>query len=246
MPYSSLLVTAHADDASPLLQSDLKSHVLHLPLEEYNYSVEKEQALALDESFESFEFVIHANKRNTAYFLNWLDESGQSERAKKRIHLTGDSNSAELLERAGIPAIVPKPDARPIDILEFMLRISRSGGVLYPCPEGSAEEMPGLLHELEIPVSEFYVCKSATLQMETLISYRESVKNNPPDAILFHSRGSIIRIQTAFPELNLSTVTKISASAGVSWKMRKEGFEPDHEAGGTWRSVVDYLSSMEK
>jgi hypothetical protein len=244
MPYSNLLVTAHADDASPLLQTDLKSHILHLPLEEYNYNVEKEQALALEESFESFEFFIHANKRNTAWFLKWLEESRLTERAKKRIHLTGDGNSAELLEKAGIPAIVPKPDARPIDILEFMLRISRSGGVLYPCPEGSAEEMPGLLHELEIPVSEFYVCKPATLLSETLNRYRESVKNNPPDAILFHSRGSIIRIQTAFPELDLSTLTKISASAGVSWKMRKEGLEPDYEAGGTWRSVVEYLNSV--
>jgi uroporphyrinogen-III synthase len=243
MPYSNLLVTAHADDASPLLQSEFKSRLIHLPLEEYNYGVEQEQALALDESFENFEFIIHANKRNTAYFLNWLEENGQTERAKKRINMTGDSHAADLLEKAGIPAIVPKPDARPIDILEFMLRISRSGGVLYPCPEGSAEEMPGLLHELEIPVSEFYVCKPATLPAETLSRYRESIKNNPLDAVLFHSRGSIIRVQTAFPELDLDSVTKIAASAGVSWKMRKEGLEPDYEAGGTWRSVVEYLNS---
>src|SRR5690625_5566786 len=50
-------------------------------------------------------------------------------------------------------------DALPIfDILEFLLRISTQGNVLYPTTDQHTEEIPGLLKELKMGVTEFTVC----------------------------------------------------------------------------------------
>lgn len=241
-----ILITAERDYAIGVLNELKKSDLeyLNLPLEKYRFSIDVKQEEALIPELKSFKFVIYGGMRNARYFLQWMNEKKISEMMRKKIHLVMDQPEANLLEEKGIPAIQPREDASPIDLMEFLLRINVDGGTLYPCAENSIEEMPGLLQELEMPVAEFTVCKPVPMDKKKLEQKRKSVEQNPPDAVLFHSRGSVVRTQTAFPDLDLSGKVLVSASAGVTQKMYEENLSADYQAEGSWNSVLRILKDQ--
>lgn len=238
-----ILITAEKDQAEIVFNQLQESGLdyLSLPLEKYRYSVDPEQEESLLQAVESFRFVIYGGIRNARYFLKWMEEKKMRELMRRKIHLVMHQPEADLLEKKGIPAIQPRQDASPIDLMEFLLRISISGKTLYPCAEHSSEEMPGLLQELEMPVAEFTVCKPVQMDKKKLEQKRKSVEQNPPDAVLFHSRGSVVRTQTAFPDLDLNGKILVSASAGVTQKMYEENLSADYQAEGSWNSVLRIL-----
>lgn len=239
------LFTANEDVATSFLKAIEESkswQLLHLPLENYSYSVNKEEEELVLEKLDSFSFVIHGNLRNARYFIQWVQESETLEQVQNIVHLVTNQTMVDFLAEFDIPAVMPRKEARPIDIIEFMLRISREGTVLYPTTDQRDEEAPGLLQELEMPVVEFQVCREETLAAESLENFREQVSDTTFDSVIFHSRSSVTRIQTAFPELDFSLVECISSGQAVTQKLQESGIVPDVEARGSWRSLLSTLN----
>ncbi len=234
------------DEVSELLKeiSDTSTDPLHIPLEQYEYHQDDDQNRALLQQMDTFQFVVYGGLRNARYFLNWINNSDKKDEILSKVHLVMDEPAANYLEDNGVPAILPKERARPIDIMEFLLRITLNGAVLYPCTEGSSEEMPGLLEELEMPVAEFTVCRSVPFDKSEINAKKDELRKAQPDTILFHSRGSVIRTRTAFPDLDLGSKQTIAASAGVAQKLRQEGIEPDEVASGSWESVFHLVRKL--
>lgn len=238
------LFTANEDVAASFLKAidESKSwQLIHLPLENYSYSVNKEEEELALEKLDSFSFIIHGNLRNAHYFIQWVQESATLEQVQNIVHLVMNQTMVDFLAEYEIPAVMPREEARPIDIIEFMLRISREGTVLYPTTNQRGEEIPGLLQELEMPVVEFQVCQEETLESESLQNFREQVSDTSFDSVIFHSRSSVTRIKAAFPEMDFSAVECISSGQAVTQKLQESGIKPDIEARGSWRSLLRTL-----
>ncbi len=243
MSKNSVLITASPTLCAPMLYELKKKsgNFVHLPLEEYTADVENEESDIILENKDTFSFVIYGNLRNAQFFVEWMNENNVVEPFKNAVHLALDKPTAEFLEEHSIPAIMPREKAKPIDLLEFMLRISREGKSLYPCTDQKTEEMPGLLQELEMDVAEFSVCREKSLDACKLESFRSKVKSSDISAVLFHNRSSVTRIKTAFPEINLHTKKIISGSPGVTKSLIDMGIEPNFEADGNWYSIGELI-----
>ncbi|MGM0506045.1 MAG: uroporphyrinogen-III synthase, partial [Bacteroidota bacterium] len=208
-----LLLTADTLESSPFRNrmDDAGVEVLHLPLDHFEFDPDPELEKEILPELNRFRFVIHGGVRNATHFLRWIESSGLTDQMSSKVHLTHHGSAAEALETAGIPAVCPDGASRPIDLIEFMLRISGSGPVLYPVADGETEEIPGLLEEVGIDCAEMVVSRPRSLEREELSGFRKQIRDTPPDAILFHSRGSVIRTWTAFPELKSSSTVRIAA-----------------------------------
>lgn len=241
-----ILFTADRDTSAQffLLELTKKKEFLHLPLESFKYYVNEEESKQIQDHIEEFSFIIHGNLRNARYFSEWMKQNSMVEQVRGRVNIVLDKPTAEFLEDFDIPAIQPREPAKPIDILEFMLRISKEGNTLYPTTENKTEEMPGLLKELQMPVAEFSVCEEVTLEEEILKDYKSEVGKNPIDIVLLHNRSSYIRVKTAFPDLDLSAKTIVAGSLGAAESMEKEGLKPDYLAKGSWASIAKVLDEI--
>lgn len=239
-----ILFTANKELSAPLLEKINTDSLLHLPLEQYSLAIDEELGEKMKESFQNFTFIIYGNLRNARHFMDWVIEHSMKEKVQNCINLVIDKPTADFLEENNIPAILPKQYGKPIDVMEFMLRISKEGTTLYPTVENKIEEMPALLQELDMPVVEFPVSKEVSLPDHTLADFRDRVKKNQFDIILFHSRSSITRVKTAFPDLDLSKHKFIAGSPGVAEKLRSVGYEPISEANGSWYSIAQVIEEV--
>lgn len=240
-----MLITASVNSCGNLkpLIDQHEDLFLHLPLELFEPFIQREESDALKALLHTFSFVVYGSRRNALHFMKWAEEEDQTRTLKNLVHLVLDKPTADYLEERGIPAIMPRENAKPIDILEFMLRISRDGKTLYPAAEGKAEEMPGLLQELEMAAAEFTVSREAGLEPDRLKGYKERVKVSEIKAVLFHNRSSVTRTRAAFPDLNLHETVIISGSAGVTNMLVEMGIEPAFEAEGSWPTIQEIIES---
>ncbi|MDX1590687.1 MAG: hypothetical protein R3283_01915, partial [Balneolaceae bacterium] len=237
--------TANRDMAAELFENpDPSLSILHVPLESYSAWIDKELESEVTKRMDEFKFVLHGNLRNTRFFTNWMNKQKLAEKFRKMVHLAVDAPTAAHLESAGLPAIQPKQEGKAIDVLEFMLRISREGLSLYPAIEGEQEELPALLGELDLPVVEFTVCREDRVSESDLKTFRNQVDKEEFSHILIHNRGALTRIRTAFPGLNLKKSGLISGSPGVTTRLIEEGLEPLREASGTWISIREILNDL--
>src|SRR5690625_2199397 len=113
-----LLITAETDEAHQLIDAlnSLKKEPLHLPLEKYRFALDRLQHELLIEELERFRFVIYGVKRNTRFFLTWIVQTGLLDEMRSKIHLVMNQSEADMLEEAGIPAILPRDGASAIDM----------------------------------------------------------------------------------------------------------------------------------
>jgi hypothetical protein len=243
MSKAAILLTANKADCLHFLKRSekVKESLLHLPLEMYERFEDDTASETVKEKMSEFVFVVHGNVRNARHFLQWVDEQQLLEECKNRIHLVTDLATSNLLEKYSLPAIMPREFAKGIDIIEFMLRISKEGAVLYPTSDSHTEEIPGLLKELEMPVMEFTVCRERTLREEELEDYRDKLQNSEPNTVLFHNRSSVKRIKLAFPDLDLHQTYNIAADRGVAEFMEKEEVPVSETANGTWLSLSEVV-----
>lgn len=240
-----VLFTANEDVAVSFLKRIRESNgweLIHLPLENYSYAVNVEEEELIINKLELFSFVIHGSLRNARYFMQWVQEKDLLERVQNIVHLVTNQTVVDFLDTYKIPAVKPRAEARPIDIIEFMLRISKEGMVLFPTTDQKDEEIPGLLQELDMPVMEFQVCKEESLTSKDLQDYRKKAEQADPDSIIFHSRSSVTRILTAFPDIDYQEVECISSGQAVSQKLNESNISPSNEARGSWRSLLDALA----
>jgi len=241
-----ILLTADKDIAAPFLEMDTvpKQDLLHLPLEKFQFSPIDEESNEVKNRLSDFSFIIHGNLRNARFFAEWMKQNEAKEQVTKCVNIVLDKPTSIFLEAHGIPAIQPREPAKPIDILEFMLRISKEGNTLYPTSENKTDEMPGLLKELEMPVAEFTVCSEVTLDDKELKSYKKEIESRRVDTVILHNRSAYIRVKTAFPELDLQKTTIVSGSLGLTEMLEEDGLKPDYLAKGSWASIAKVLSEI--
>jgi hypothetical protein len=243
MKKSAILLTANKADCQHFFKKTetISDLILHLPLEKYEHHVESEISGIVTEKLGDFVFVVHGNYRNAQHFLRWAEENNLIDECKNRIHLATDPDTSALLETYSLPAIMPREFAKGIDVIEFMLRISTEGAVLYPTSDSHTEEIPGLLKELEMPVTEFSVCRERTITADELKKYREATETKGVKTVLFHKRSSITRIKLAFQNLDLHQTTNIAADKGVAEYLERENIPVTQTANGTWLSLSDVV-----
>lgn len=239
-----ILFTAEELNSPAFLQQlgeKTQESLLHIPLEKTMYFTFEEERDLVNNSLDDYTFTIYGGLRNARYYVQYINEYNLQERVRRHIHLVTDATVQEYLESQSIPAILPREYATGIDILEFLLRISTQGKVLYPSTDQHTEEIPGLLKELHMGVTEFTVCRERSLTREELNRSRERIADRKPDSVIFHDRASVRRTRLAFPDLPLNRLHVISASRGVTEKLNSENIQEDQEAGGSWRSLAELL-----
>lgn len=241
-----ILFTAHHDTVPDIITSDatIDAALLHLSLENYYHSIDEEMHTEVERELDSFAYVIYGSRLHARYFLRWAKEYGQLERVQNLVNLVMDQPTATYLEQFNIPAIKPRDDARPIDLIEFLLRISHEGAVLYPSGDQKTDEIPGLLIELEMPFAEFQVFSEESLDREILDDYRKQVQNSGLKAVLFHNESSILRVQTAFPDLDLGSLKLITVGGKVTRKLQKIGFADVIDLNGEWGKLPKVISNL--
>ncbi|MDZ7773053.1 MAG: uroporphyrinogen-III synthase [Balneolaceae bacterium] len=251
-----VLLTAAEEDVEETLEklsaSDLNA--LHLPLERYVPVEAEEKTEELLGRLDEFEQIAYGSLRNARFFLEAVRERGLLEEVRGRVNLAVNPRTASWLEERDVPAICADLNAlgqsgdggsrggRAIDLMEFLLRLRRTGPTLYPCGLETPEELPGLLRELDMPVEELVLFRSKGPGEDRLEAYRTRLAERPPDAVVFHSRRAVVRTLAAFPELDLDAATLVTADTGITQKLREEGAEADLEAGGSWESIVEKLA----
>lgn len=241
-----ILLTAAKEDLEPTLEklSGEGLEYLHLPLERYRPLEDRSEIEETVEALERFEQVAYGSLRNARFFLDAVRESGAMEALRGRVNLAVDARTSDWLEEQGIPAIRPQSGESPraIDLMELLLRLRRTGPTLYPCGRETPEELPGLLRELEMPVEELVLFENEGPGRERLERYRERLSENPPDAVIFHSRRAVVRTLAAFPGLDLERAAVVSADRGITGKLEEREIAADREASGSWESIAALLA----
>lgn len=237
---STILLTAAIEDIKPVtddFESLEEVELLHLPLEKYTPLNHGDIENTVFDNINFFENIVHGTHRNTKFFVQAVEQKQKVEEAKQALNLTLDADLAAMLEDIGIPAVTVEKGKSPIDMVEFMLRLRRLGPTLYPCGTHLSEDIPALLKELDIPVTELKLFELDGPGEEELTVYQKKVKSFQPDIIVFHNRRSVTRTLTAFPNLNLKEQTIITADSAVSEKLKQKNVTSDIEAEGSWESI---------
>ena len=237
----SVLLTAATEDTE-VVRSKLEEQqvsVLHYPLELYQEKEDDKAILDTLDRLEEYENIVHGSKCNAQFFVSKIKEYDKLDETRNRLNLAVNQHTADYLEGEGIPAVHPHSEGKSIDLMEFMLRIRRIGESLYPCGDKTAEDLPGLLQELDIPVDQLVLFTLEGPEEQDLQEYRKDLVAHNPAVVVFHSRRSVNRTTAAFPNLSYSDPHVISADQAVTDKLETEDITVDTQADGSWKSVLD-------
>ncbi|SHE56117.1 Uroporphyrinogen-III synthase [Fodinibius roseus] len=240
----SVLLTAAVEDTE-VVRSELKKlkiTPLHYPLERYEAVEADKDTVETLELVGEFENIVYGSKRNARFFVEKVKAYDKLEEVREQLNLAADQHTADYLEGEGIPAVHPHSDGNSIDLMEFMLRIRRIGETLYPCGDKTAEDLPGLLKELDVPVEELVLFTLEGPKEEDLQAYRKDLSAHEPEIVIFHSRRSVNRTLAAFPSLNYGKVQVISGDQAVTDKLKREDIETDRQATGNWNSILEEMA----
>lgn len=238
-----VLLTAAKEDTESAFEllEEKGAEVVHFPLEKY---IPKEDETAIKKelnALDKYENIVFGNKRNAHFFIKVSKKYDKIEAVRNCVNLTMNEETSQLLEAEGIPAICTYAEKKPIDLIEFMLRLQRFGATLYPCGSHQTEEVPGFLVELDIEVNELKLFDLEGPDKEELTNYQKKIKADPPEAVVFHSRRSVTRTLTAFENLNFENIKVISADKGISKKLEDNDVSVDAEAEGSWESIAELI-----
>ncbi len=242
----SVVLTAATEDAEVFRSKlDEKSvTLLHYPLEQYREIKGDQAILDTIQQLDEFENVVHGSKRNAKFFVKKIKELEKVEATKNQLNFALNQHTADYLEEEGIPAVHPHSDGKAIDLMEFMLRTRRIGKTLYPCGDKTAEDLPGFLRELDVPVEELVLFTLEGPEEEDLQKYRKDLAAHDPEVIIFHSRRSVNRMLAAFPNLNFEKAHIISGDKAVTEKLKTEEIEVDKQAKGSWDSILESVDEI--
>jgi uroporphyrinogen-III synthase len=237
-----LLTTAEEDiDIAKSLLEQRGAKIIHTPLEQYEAEVNDAKLQMAFEALPAVDQIIYGYKRNALFFLEQAIRHDMMDEVRHKLNFAVDTATAEVLEEAGIPAVQPGEDGSAIKLIEFMLKINRMGPTLYPTGEGTKEEIPGLLEELEIECAKIPLYKKVGPSKDELEDFRITVYAEKPEIIFFHNRSSVNRILAAYPDLTWSEHTNVAVSKGVEQKLLSKEIKVDVVANGSWKSVVSKL-----
>src|SRR5690554_649854 len=101
------------------LGEETAAKLLHIPLERTEYFTFDEEEKLLAGSLSDYTFTIYGGLRNAQYFMQYAEENNLKEEILRHIHLAVDQPTQLYLESQSVPAILPRENAKGIDILEF-------------------------------------------------------------------------------------------------------------------------------
>ncbi len=197
----------------------------HYPLQQiFPTDVSKALQEHLGEDHE-IQNIIHSTKINAEHFLKALRENGLEDRIKDCVHFVVDQESFDYLNDQGFAVLLP-PASRIIDLMEFMLRLKRTGLTLCPGGDPKEEEIPDFLHELGIDFIRIQVSETQPADSEMLRIYHTGLKETPPTTILTHSETLPAQLNALFPEMPDTQIKWLPVNEDVRQKLVSRGFEP--------------------
>lgn len=242
----SILLTAATEDTE-IIRSQLEEEsvrVQHYPLERYQALKGDKKIIDALENLDEYENIVHGSKRNARFFVEKLKEHDKMDLARDQLNLALNQHAADYLEGEGIPAVHPHSDGKAIDLMEFMLRIKRIGETLYPCGDKTAEDLPGFLRELDIPVEELVLFTLEGPEEKELQGYQKELSSQKPEVVIFHSRRSVNRTLAAFQEINYGDVHIVSGAQAVTDKLENKDIKVDVQAEGSWDSILEKVQEV--
>lgn len=161
---------------------------------------------------EAIENIIFSRHEHVEMFLELLHEDDQHE-ARLRPQLsegplffTLDDQSFDLLNKEKLP-VLRSPGPKSIDLVEYFLRLRRTGPVLAPCVDPEQEEAPEFLGELKLAIHYLPMYETRPYEKPVLEKQRkqfaalqqEQQKKSEPLYVLLHEPGTITQFMVAFP-----------------------------------------------
>jgi len=234
-----LLLTAAEEDAiQPIRFLKEKGHrVLNLPLKKYATVTDSSRIKETIDGIDEYENIIHGSLRNVKFFWQLAEEYGITNEIKNMVHFAMHQDVVDYLEERGLPAILPKPESRGIDILEFMIHFKRLGNTLYPAGEATREEMPGLLEELGVPYNDLVIFREEPLDEEELKEFRIDAHTGDWEGVIFHSRSAVNRFFAAVPDIALSEKEIIAINEQVEERLKEFDVPAQRQVNGDWGGI---------
>lgn len=235
-----VLLTAAAEDTEHFRHemNRLNGSLLHYPLERYKKVTNDVMIVNVFAKLAEFENIAYGCKRNARFFVDKMKELNKLNEVRERLNLALNQQTAEYLEREGIPAIHPQANGKAINVMEFMLRTRRLGNTLYPCGDKTKEDLPGFLQELDIPVKELVLFTLEGPQQQELEKFQENMATHAPAVVVFHSRRSVNRTLAAFPHLDYTEAGVIAGDRGVAERLKEKEVNVTGQAEGSWPSIL--------
>ncbi|AXJ02346.1 Uroporphyrinogen-III synthase [Cyclonatronum proteinivorum] len=158
----------------------------------------------------AIENMVHSREGNAEKFLALMDEENESILKSQVVHFVMDVRSFRLLDGAGLP-VLQSPGDRSIDMVEFFLRLNRTGPVLTPCVDPESEEIPEFLAELKYESRYLRMYEIAPFPKQELDDIRRKFYDGsyPAEYVLLHEPGTLTQFLVAFPDAQLDRYTFI-------------------------------------
>ncbi|MCH8569645.1 MAG: uroporphyrinogen-III synthase [Balneolales bacterium] len=183
------------------------------------------------------ENVVLSSPANTDLFLNLIDDENEAILKNKVVIFTQDVRSFQKLNDRGYP-VLQSPGNRSIDMVEFFLRLNRTGPVLTPCLDPENEEIPEFLAELKYESRYLRMMDTSPFEKEELAGIRKRFYGSEQgSAVLLHEPGTLTQFLIAFPDANYEQLLFIPmhkstenrlAHLGLNNKTSQIDYHPDH------------------
>lgn len=172
----------------------------------------------------AIENMVHSREGNAEKFLALIDEENGPILRSQVVHFVMDVRSFQLLNDAGLP-VLQSPGDRSIDMVEFFLRLNRTGPVLTPCVDPESEEIPEFLAELKYESRYLRMYEVAPYPKEELEAIRQQFYKGgyPAKYVLLHEPGALTQFLVAFPDAQLSRYTFIPLHTKTEARLRHLG-----------------------
>ncbi|MCC5934445.1 MAG: uroporphyrinogen-III synthase [Balneolales bacterium] len=170
------------------------------------------------------ENMVYSRAGNAEKFLELMDEENTPLLKSQIVHFVMDVQSFKLLNDAGLP-VLQSPGDRSIDMVEFFLRLNRTGPVLTPCVDPESEEIPEFLSELKYESRYLRMYELSPYPKEALEEMRARFYGGafPADYVLLHEPGALTQFLVAFPDAQLSRYTFIPLHNKTEARLRHLG-----------------------
>jgi len=172
------------------------------------------------------ENMVYSRPEHVEMFLKLMNDTNKPLLTESVIHFVQDARSFKLLNDQGLP-VLQSPGDRSIDMVEYFLRLNRTGPVLTPCVDPEAEEIPEFLAELKFESRYFRMYEAAPFSKDELETIREEFYGTEKDSdyVLLHEPGTITQFLVAFPDSDLSSFTYIPLHKKTEEKLRHLGLK---------------------
>ncbi len=185
----------------------------------------------------NIENMVYSRAEHVRMLLAITDNESTEIMKKDVIHFVQDEQSFQILNDAGFP-VLQSPGRNSIDMVEYFLRLNRTGPVLTPCVDPESEEIPEFLAELKYESRYLRLYRTEPFAKEELEDVRAGFYQNKYGQayVLLHEPGTLTQFLVAFPDAPLEDFTFIPLHKTTEQRLNHLGlnstplipWHPDH------------------